>query len=267
MERQQVIDDLKRVAKLLGKETLARVEFARHGNFSSSVVERTFGSWNKAVEAAGLRPNTSNTMLSDAELEGEFRRVVDALGKTPTCSEFSSLGKHSPSIYERKFGSWRKAVAHYLGGEANTTAPRTQRVRHVFGPVRAAQGEIISPSVAYTGKAEKLYGAPLNFRELRHEPVNEQGVVFLFGMVARELGFLVEAVGIGYPDCKAKQRDKKGYYRETNIEFEFKSINFRDHGHDPSECNLIVCWEHNWPECPIQVIELKSAIKGLSKDV
>jgi hypothetical protein len=23
---------------------------------------------------------------------------------------------------------------------------------------------------------------------------------------------------------------------------------------------VIVCWEHNWPECPIEVIELRSLV-------
>ena len=32
---------------------------------------------------------------------------------------------------------------------------------------------------------------------------------------------------------------------------------------DPSECDLIVCWEHDWKECPIDVIELKSVIQKL----
>ena len=25
-------------------------------------------------------------------------------------------------------------------------------------------------------------------------------------------------------------------------------------------CDLIVCWEHNWEECPLEVIELKTVI-------
>ena len=24
---------------------------------------------------------------------------------------------------------------------------------------------------------------------------------------------------------------------------------------------MIVCWEHNWPECPLEVLELKSLVK------
>jgi hypothetical protein len=23
---------------------------------------------------------------------------------------------------------------------------------------------------------------------------------------------------------------------------------------------MIVCWEHNWPECPLEVLELKSLV-------
>jgi hypothetical protein len=42
----------------------------------------------------------------------------------------------------------------------------------------------------------------------------------------------------------------------VKIEFEKESRNFLRHGHLPSGCDLIVCWVHNWPECPVEVIEL-----------
>ena len=51
-----------------------------------------------------------------------------------------------------------------------------------------------------------IYGDPIDFRGLRHEPVNEQGVVFLFGMVAEQLEYLVEAIQDGFPDCEAKRK-------------------------------------------------------------
>jgi len=41
---------------------------------------------------------------------------------------------------------------------------------------------------------------------LRHKPANEQGVVLLFGMLAKELGYLIEAVQNGFPDCEAKRQ-------------------------------------------------------------
>jgi hypothetical protein len=30
--------------------------------------------------------------------------------------------------------------------------------------------------------------------------------------------------------------------------------------HDPKGCDLIVCWEHNWPECPLEVLELRAIV-------
>lgn len=110
---------------------------------------------------------------------------------------------------------------------------------------------------------QPLFGPPLNFRELRHEPTNELGVVYLFGMVAAELGFLVEGIARGYPDCDAKRLVKGGLYEPTRIEFEFKSSDFERHGHDPSRCDVIVCWEDDWPDCPVEVIDLKSRIRQL----
>ena len=36
-----------------------------------------------------------------------------------------------------------------------------------------------------------------------------------------------------------------------------------DHGHDPTKCNLIVCWQHNWPKCPLEVVELRRVIEEI----
>jgi len=35
------------------------------------------------------------------------------------------------------------------------------------------------------------------------------------------------------------------------------------HGHNAGECDVIVCWRHNWKECPLRVIELSTAVKEL----
>ena len=47
------------------------------------------------------------------------------------------------------------------------------------------------------------------------------------------------------------------------IEFEYQSGNFREHGHRAEDCDLIVCWIHDWEDCPIEVLELRSQIKYL----
>lgn len=262
MTREEVIEELQRVAKSLGKDSLPRTEFRRHGQFSASVVERTFGSWNEAIKAAGLMPITRFRGLPDAELQEEFQRVYQLLGKPPTRDQFAAHAELSPGVYERRFGKWSEAVAYYTGTRAATgtqTVPtnKPRPITHRFEP------RSVEPS---SGRPRRAYGPPLNFRELRHEPLNELGVVHLFGMVAGELGFLVEAIAAGYPDCSAKRRTKshgRTYYESVDIEFEFKSTNFIEHGHDLNACDLIVCWEHDWRDCPVEVLELRTVITQL----
>jgi len=109
---------------------------------------------------------------------------------------------------------------------------------------------------------KNIVGKLVNFRGLVYAPVNEQGVVFLFGKVAHDLGMYVELIRPGYPDCMAKRYIGKDRWEDVKIEFEFKSSHFK---HDPKEVDMIVCWEHDWLECPksIEIVELKELIKTL----
>jgi hypothetical protein len=68
----------------------------------------------------------------------------------------------------------------------------------------------------------------------------------------------VERVQAGFPDCIAMQR-VGGKERRIRIEFEFRSSNFRAHGHPTNGCDWIVCWEHDWPAVPpnLKVVELR----------
>ena len=108
-----------------------------------------------------------------------------------------------------------------------------------------------------------LMGAPLALPGLAHEPVNEMGVILLFGMVAHQLGFIVESVQSAFPDCDARMEVEPGRWQHVRIEFEYESRSFRDHGHDPEKCDLIVCWRHNWKDCPanLQVLELSKIVQ------
>jgi hypothetical protein len=110
-----------------------------------------------------------------------------------------------------------------------------------------------------------IVGDLINFRGLVYSPTNEQGVVFLFGKVAGDLNMYVEEVKTGFPDCIGRRFTGKGWERLA-IEFEFCSLEFKNHKHDHTRCDLIVCWEHNWPDCPIEVIELRQIIESLPNE-
>lgn len=102
-------------------------------------------------------------------------------------------------------------------------------------------------------RPEALDGAPL-----RYAPANELGVIFLFAHLSKRWRLRIDSIQPGYPDCIAHQKIQ-GRERQIRIEFEFRSKNFKTQGHDPKQCDWIVCWEHNWPDAPknLHIVELR----------
>jgi len=112
---------------------------------------------------------------------------------------------------------------------------------------------------------KSIVGDLINFRGLVYSPINENGVIFLFGKVADDLNMYIEEIKPGFPDCIGRRFVGKGWERVA-IEFEYQSKNFLQHSHDSKKCDLIICWEHNWKECPIEVIELKTEIMNMENN-
>jgi ferredoxin len=117
-----------------------------------------------------------------------------------------------------------------------------------------------------TSLSDVRMGATMHFRGMNSEPLNEQGVVLLFGMVCQRLGFEVEVVQTRFPDCVAKKQVGKRDWRNVSIEFEYRSSDFVKHAHDRNKCDLVVCWEDDLEgSCPVKVLELREEIKSLSR--
>ena len=122
----------------------------------------------------------------------------------------------------------------------------------------------IRPPVEAKRRKLRIVGPRSQIPDLVYEPVNEMGVIFLFAKYHKELGIeYIEGIQQGFPDAFGRRKIGKTEYEPVDIEFEFKSLDFKNHQHDPNQCDLIVCWEHNWKECPIEVIELKTAISKM----
>lgn len=111
-------------------------------------------------------------------------------------------------------------------------------------------------------KARSVVGESIGFRAMTFAPLNEAGVSILFGMIAADLGICIEEAQQGFPDLIGRRFNGRGWERVA-IEFEYCSRSFLDHKHDPEQCDLVVCWTHNWMDCPIEVIELSKAVKRL----
>src|SRR5437879_2242737 len=68
-----------------------------------------------------------------------------------------------------------------------------------------------------------VYGPAMVTGALVNEPTNENGVIFLFGAMAMELGFRVQLIQTAYPDCKALREIAPGRWQDSRIEFEHES--------------------------------------------
>jgi len=117
-------------------------------------------------------------------------------------------------------------------------------------------------------KRRNIVGQLINFRGLVYAPVEENGVIFLFAKLNKDLDLNIETIRKGFPDCIAKRYIGKNRWEEVFIEFEYKSSDFVKHGHlkqlkNGIKCDIIVCWEHDWKDCPvdIEIIELREEYK------
>jgi hypothetical protein len=278
---QQVTDAIRSVAAQLGHPP-SRSEFRGQTGITERQILNHFPSWRDAVRAAGLAPHTANQRADDDSLLEDWGSLVRKHRQIPTREQYRREGSFSPGVFEKHFGPWSalpskfREFAKDVSKWADVIAllpefPIARRMAAQGGPTDTtnATPATLSTGVARHNKLDDRpsYGNPIDFRGLRHEPINEQGVVFLFGMIAKELGYLVEAVQTGFPDCEAKRQIGPNNWQRVRIEFEFESRNFRDHGHFSDGCDLIVCWRHNWPESPpnLEVVELSTVIKTLSK--
>lgn len=252
---------------------ISRGDFSRLTGISKYHIYRLFpdGGWGEVKRLAGLESHPKeNRPLADNELLTEFHRVAEESGSIPTWSVFASRAKFSADVVRRRFGGLQGTLKQYREWllENDPDSPLLQKLsakskHEVVSPPSTEIAPKKIPEWRKTSGTE--FGPPIDFRGLRHAPINELGVVFLFGMISYELGFLVEAIHASFPDCEAKRciDQNRNRWQRVSIEFEFRSSSFQSHGHDPSQCDIIVCWENDWANCPIEVIELRSVLDRL----
>src|SRR2546427_2635289 len=88
-------------------------------------------------------------------------------------------------------------------------------------------------------------------------------------MMSDDLGFSIEAIRQGFPDALVvdyRANPNRGV--KKSIEFEFASSHFARKKHPVKGAQIIVCWEHDWKNCPkeIEVLELKGLIRKLKRE-
>jgi hypothetical protein len=116
----ELIADLKQIAITLNKSPTIE-EYNELGSYHSSTISRRFGGWVKALEFAGLGKTRSSLNIPENDLFRNIEEIWTKLGRQPKYVEIQKpLSRYSAGTYERRFGTWRKALEKfviYMGNE------------------------------------------------------------------------------------------------------------------------------------------------------
>lgn len=133
-------------------------------------------------------------------------------------------------------------------------------IEHIFEEVLPAAIELGDAKVA--AACERLLSKHSlacpnhvsGFWEPMTVPRNELQVRELFASRLYEYGYRLVGSHNAFPDWLLLDEDNNFVYTEV----EHRSSSFAIHGHDSRLCDLVACWEHDWPECPLPVLEFFS---------
>jgi 5-methylcytosine-specific restriction endonuclease McrA len=123
----ELIADLRKVADSAGTTKVTQRIYAELGRYDGRNLSRRFGTWNKALEAAGL--DVSNEVdLPDERLFENILVLWQHYSRQPRRVELSqppSVISQSP--YRRRFRSWIEALETFVSwaNASEATAPRS----------------------------------------------------------------------------------------------------------------------------------------------
>ncbi len=78
------------------------------GTYSIGTFQHHFGGWKKAVKKIGLKDG--HRTRTDEELFSEIQRLWEMFGRQPETREMKRDGSISLNVFQRRFGSWMKAI-------------------------------------------------------------------------------------------------------------------------------------------------------------
>ena len=107
--------------------------------------------------------------------------------------------------------------------------------------------------------ARSIVGDLIGKKNVVYAPVNRAGVLLLFARLLDEFDMLVEETA---EDCSyviVRRRVDEGWER-VKVNLAFRSSGF-DNGHI-EDGDLLICWYHDWPECPLKTFELRALFEN-----
>jgi ribosomal protein L31E len=111
---EELINDLKKVALDNNTDVLPQQLYKKYGKYDLTNISRRYGTWNKALIIAGLKPgNILN--YSDEELFENILNIWQHKGNQPVRRDLNlEPSKISQYPYNRRFKSWSEALRCFV---------------------------------------------------------------------------------------------------------------------------------------------------------
>ena len=271
MSRQEIMTAVQEYAEKTARVP-SQAELTRNTKVSQRQIMKAFGTYRSLLRDCNLERFCGGNKIKMELLFSDWANVARTLKKIPSKAEFEHLGKHSLTPLTSRFGTWGRVpegIKHYIEQQE-----KTEECQDLLGIIAEFERERNGrdwgqPPICTHNKPRLIPGRPVYGPLLRpfpamHGPTEEQGVVYLFGTMAERLGYVVLHIQKHFPDCEALRQVDVDMWQRVIIEFEYESRNFLKHMHEVDRCDIIVCWKHNWPECPLEVIELSKEIAKIA---
>lgn len=110
----ELLNDLSIIASRLNKRSISSEEYNNDGKYSVATFQNRFGSWNNALQKAGLELVVQQN-IPDIDLFGNLEIMWRILGRQPKYSEVRKpFSKYSTRPYDNRFGGWRNACEKFI---------------------------------------------------------------------------------------------------------------------------------------------------------
>lgn len=101
VSNETLIQDLQQVRERLGRQ-IKQKDLREHGDWCVRTFQTEFGSWNNALEAAGLELNQRSTLdTTDEDFIEDLHRVTKIVKRTPRRDDVDEHGKWAADTYRR----------------------------------------------------------------------------------------------------------------------------------------------------------------------
>jgi hypothetical protein len=115
VEKQIILDEIKRVARENGGRALGKARFFKETGIKESDIDRYWVRWSEAVRQAGCEPNTLQARHDDVILAERLISLIRELGHFPVRNKLRLKVRNDPSFPNSK------TFARFAGG----TRPKT----------------------------------------------------------------------------------------------------------------------------------------------